>query len=400
MHQVIVVHHHEITLKGSNRPFFEKRLHENIRKALGGLVPKDAVRGGYGRFVIRLDSEIHTAEIAGRLADVFGISNICAGIRVEQSIEAFGTTAISLLGGREFRTIRVVARRVDKRFPVNSMAVNAAVGEILCRHFGVKADLSRPDETVYIEIVDGAAYVYLSKARGAGGLPTGVSGRVVGLLSAGFDSPVACWTMMKRGSHVIMVHFHSMPYTSRHSVDQVRRLAEVLTRYQFTSRLYLVPFAAVQQTLVLQVPQPLRIIFYRRMMIRVAEEIAARENAEALVTGESVGQVASQTLRNIRVIDEAARLPVLRPLSGSDKEETMAAARRIGTYEISKEPFDDCCSFLAPRRPETWADPRVVREVESALSVPELTRLGLSEATLERFAFPDVPQAAVLDESL
>jgi thiamine biosynthesis protein ThiI len=192
----------------------------------------------------------------------------------------------------------------------------------------------------------------------------------------------------------MFVHFHSMPYTGRQSVEQVRELAAILTKYQFRSKLYLVPFAPLQQEIVLHSPQPLRVILYRRMMIRVAEEIAGSEGAEALVTGEAVGQVASQTLRNIRVINDVAHLPILRPLAGMDKEGTMAMAREIGTYDVSKEPFDDCCSFLAPRRPETWASPASVREAESALNIAELVRGTVGQAEVESFVSPstEIPE--------
>jgi thiamine biosynthesis protein ThiI len=276
------------------------------------------------------------------------------------------------------------------------MEVNRIVGGVLCSTFGVRADMMHPDVTVYIEIIDGDAVIYTSKTRGACGLPVGVSGTVVGLLSAGFDSPVACWQLIRRGARVMFVHFHSMPYTGRQSVEQVRELAAILTKYQFRSKLYLVPFAPLEQEIVLHSPQPLRVILYRRMMIRVAEEIAGSEGAEALVTGEAVGQVASQTLRNIRVINDVAHLPILRPLAGMDKEGTMAMAREIGTYDVSKEPFDDCCSFLAPRRPETWASPASVREAESALNIAELVRGTVGQAEVESFVSPstEIPEPA------
>ena len=397
MNPVVIVHHHEITLKGQNRPYFERQLIRNVRLVLKGIVPSSAIGGGYGRFVINLSSDNQYDEISSRLTTVFGLSNICAGVRAAQDVGAFCESAGQLLEGQNFKTIRVDARRVDKNFPVGSMAVNARVGEYLCTRFGVRANLSDPDETVHIEIVDGTSYVYRSRMAGAGGLPVGVSGRVAGLLSAGFDSPVACWKLMKRGASVIFVHFHSMPYTSHHSVNQVRQLVEILTRYQFSSKLFIVPFADVQNEIVLQSPQSLRVILYRRMMIRIAEAIARQAKAEALVTGESVGQVASQTLRNIRVIDEAATLPVLRPLSGTDKEETMAIARRIGTYDISREPYDDCCSFLAPRKPETWASLDGATDAEAKLNIPGLIRMAMDKLNMERFTLPGVQDVDPID---
>ncbi len=390
MKPVIILHHHEIVLKGENRPLFERQLLRNVRTAIADLLPGSSVGGGYGRFVLALPESVNLDQLVERLSRVFGLANICTGVQTEQSLEEFCRSARSLLEGREFKTIRVETRRPDKRFSPGSMEVNARVGEFLCRTFGVRADLTRPDETVHIEIADGTAFVYRSRVAGAGGLPTGISGRVVALLSAGFDSPVAAYRIMKRGAEALFVHFHSMPYTSQRSVDQVRQLAEVLTRHQFRSTLYLVPFADVQNEIVLHAPQQLRVILYRRMMIRIAEALGSRAGVEGLVTGEALGQVASQTLRNIRVIDEAASLPILRPLSGSDKEETMAMARQIGTYDISREPYDDCCSFLAPRKPATWADPAEVSSAESELDVHSLVDRAVRNAAREEMAFPPV----------
>jgi len=400
MNSVIVVHHHEITLKKGNRGYFEKILMKNIRIALSGYSSTFKLRGGYGRFVIEFDSEVNTEQVAQELKTVFGIANICVGVKVEQSLEAFYAEAERLLVNREFRTIKVHTTRPDKRFPLNSVEVNIKVGDFLCTRFNVRANLTTPDETIFIEIVEGVAYVYRSKIRGAAGLPVGASGKVVSLISAGFDSPVASWRMMRRGCTVHYAHFHSMPYTSRHSLDQVRELVTLLTKYQFHSKLFIVPFADVQNEIVLHAPQPLRVIFYRRFMIRVAEAIARQTHAEALVTGEAVGQVASQTLRNIRVIDDAATMPILRPLAGMDKEETMDTARVIGSYDISKEPYDDCCSFLAPRNPATWAMMHEVLEAETKLDVPRLVELALSNKTLEEFSFPSNAQAIMEEEPL
>jgi thiamine biosynthesis protein ThiI len=396
MHNVIIVHHHEITLKGDNRRYFEQQLMKNVRTAIQDLLPSSVVTGGYGRFVIHPDSndKIHFA--VERLSYVFGLANICVGVEVNQNIDAFCDAAKQLLNGQSFKTIRVQTKRSDKNFLTGSMAVNAQVGEYLCQHFNVRANLSKPEETIFIEIADSTAYVYRSKLKGAGGLPSGVSGKVISLLSAGFDSPVASWKIMKRGATVIFVHFHSMPYTSQHSVDQVRQIVEVLTKYQFKSKLYLVPFADIQNEIILQTPQPLRVILYRRFMIRIAEEIAHQEKAEALVTGEAVGQVASQTLRNIRNIDNAASIPILRPLSGDDKEETMALARRIGTHDISKEPYDDCCSYLAPRKPETWSNASEIEQAELPLDVPHLVELAKEKISVERFSFPNLTENPIV----
>ncbi len=385
MHPVIVLHHHEIVLKGGNRKYFEQTLMRNVRATAAAAGVKCSVSGGYGKFILTPGSAADAGLLAGELGRVFGLANICPGVRVAQDVGALCEASEASLAGLKFATLRVDTRRVDKRFPLTSMETNARIGARLCGTYGVRADLSDPDVTVSVEIADGTAYVYSRRLPGAGGLPAGVSGRVVGLLSAGFDSPVACWQMMKRGCNVVFVHFHSMPYTGEQSVGLVRDVVRVLTPYQYRSKLYLVPFAPVQNEIVLRTEPSLRIILYRRMMLRIAERIAGREKAEGLVTGEAVGQVASQTLRNIRVIDAAATIAVLRPLSGADKEETIATSRRIGTHDFSSQPYDDCCSFLAPRSPRTWADPAQVLGEEAKLDLRELTRMALSAVTIERF---------------
>src|SRR5579862_1153817 len=390
MKSVIVAHHHEITLKGNNRRHFENVLAANIRGILKDILPTQSVLGGYGRFVLPLESDELIVPIADRLCKVFGLANVCAGVEIRQDVGEMCQAADLLLKGRKFSTIRIETRRPDKSFATRSMDVSREVGAYVCDKYSIRANMSHPDETIYIEIVNGVAYVYSAKQNGAGGLPVGVSGKVVSLMSAGFDSPVASWQMMKRGAKVIFVHFHSEPYTSPRSVDQVRTLVEQLTQYQGESKLLLVTFADVQNEIVLRSPPPLRIILYRRMMVRIAGEIARREKAEALVTGEAVGQVASQTLRNIRVIDAASEYPILRPLSGADKEETLDIARKIGTHDISKEPYDDCCSFLAPRAPETWADLGAAEEAEAKYDIPAMIAKSIESAVKESFRYPHV----------
>jgi len=394
MTPVIILHHHEITLKGGNRPFFESRLMQNTRRAISGLVPVSAVHGGYGRFIVDVPDEKEIGNLTQRLRKVFGIANVCVGLKTQQDVAKFCEAADILLQGRTFSTIKVDARRADKRFPVGSMDVNGKVGEYLCNKYGVRGKMTAPDETIFIEIVDGVAYVYLAKVKGAGGLPVGVSGKVTELLSAGFDSPVAGYRMMKRGATVVFVHFHSHPYVTQDSVDQVRQLVEILTAYQFESKLYIVPIGEAQQEIVAKTQPSLRVVLYRRLMVRVAESVALREKSQALVTGESLGQVASQTLRNIRVIDEVVKLPILRPLIGMDKEEIIDTAREIGTYEISSQPYDDCCSFLTPRNPATGADPKVVEENEAKLDMTKLVGMGLEKATVERFSFGSAVETA------
>jgi thiamine biosynthesis protein ThiI len=386
---IIIVHHHEITLKGGNRGYFERQLMKNIHAALSDITPRISVSGGYGKFIHDIPEGAPVKLIEQRLANVFGISNICSGVKTTQDISEFCRIGEALLKDLKFSNLRVDTRRPDKNYPKKSMVVNAEVGGYLCDTFKVRAEMTNPDVTLFIELIDGEAYVYSAKLKGAMGLPIGVSGKVACLISAGFDSPVAAWRMMRRGAQVEFVHFHSVPYTDRKSIDQVRSIVQVLTKFQYHSKIHYVPFADAQNEIVLKTPAKLRMILYRRMMVRIAEAIGQKAGAEALVTGEAVGQVASQTLRNIRAIDGAAlELPILRPLSGADKEETMDAARAIGTYDICKEPYDDCCSFLAPRKPETWANLQEVEEAEKALDVPALVEMCRNKSELETIQFP------------
>jgi thiamine biosynthesis protein ThiI len=239
-----------------------------------------------------------------------------------------------------------------------------------------------------VEVLRDRICFSFEKEPGPGGFPVGSSGRVLALLSGGIDSPVAAWRLMKRGCTVVFAHFHAFPLQDHTTIDKTRELARQLTRWQFRSRLLLVPFGTVQQTIVASAPAPLRVVLYRRFMVRIAEGLAARKKAKALVTGESVGQVASQTLDNMSVIDEAARGPVLRPLVGMDKEEITVQARRIGTFDISTLPDQDCCQLFVPRHPATAAKLEEVRAAEAALDVDGLVRTAIGETEEETFTFP------------
>jgi thiamine biosynthesis protein ThiI len=249
-------------------------------------------------------------------------------------------------------------------------------------------DLTNPELTITVEILPRDAFFGFDKISGAGGLPVGASGRVVSLISGGIDSPVAAYRMMQRGCRLIFVHFHSAPYLDKTSQEKVRALVSTLTRHQYLSRLYLVPFGEIQRQIVAAVGRPLRVVLYRRMMLRIAEALARAEKAKALVTGESLAQVASQTLENMAVIQQASTLPILRPLVGMDKQEIIDQARRIGTFDTSSIPDQDCCQLFVPKHPATKAKRREVEEAEASFNVQEMTRLGIERATVEEFNFP------------
>ncbi|HET8647759.1 MAG TPA: tRNA uracil 4-sulfurtransferase ThiI, partial [Vicinamibacteria bacterium] len=331
-----------------------------------------------------------------RVGSVLGVANFSRVHETAPDMAVLQTAAVAALRGRPPGSFRVRARRSDKRFPLQSLQIERQLGGVLKQATGARVDLENPDVTVLVEVLRDRILFSFEKLAGPGGFAVGSSGRVAALLSGGIDSPVAAWRMMKRGCTVLFVHFHAFPLQDHTTIDKARALAGALTRYQYASRLLLVPFATLQQTIVAATPAPLRVVLYRRFMVRIAEALAARHRAKALVTGESLGQVASQTLDNMAVIDEAARGPLLRPLVGMDKDEITEQARRIGTFDISTLPDQDCCQLFVPRSPATSARLEEVRAAEEALDGPGLVAAALSGTEEERFEFPALPAAAGL----
>ena len=385
----VIAHYQEIALKGKNRPWFLRRLVRNLRDLLAGLSVRD-IRTPMGRLDIIFDREDEWPEIERRLSRAFGLANFSLARRVPLDVEAIADGILRDLPEGPVDSFRITVRRADKRFALPSPELERIIGRRVQDTRGWKVDLTRPALRIWIEIVPGEAYYHYGKLRGAGGLPTGTSGRVAVLLSGGIDSPVAAWRMMRRGCHATLVHFHSYPFLSRTSQDKARELAQLLTQYQLRSRLYLVPFGELQRQITLTVPGPLRVVVYRRMMLRIAERIARRVGAQALATGEVVGQVASQTLDNMSVISSVANMPILRPLIGMDKEEITAEAERLGTYRTSVIPDEDCCTLFTPRHPATRARFRDVEGAEASLPIDEMINAAATAAVVERFSYPEV----------
>jgi len=383
----VMVHYSEIGLKGKNQPLFLRRLAKNIRRAGGGGIQWIEERSG--RLVLHLSPEADWPTLRERLQWVYGIANYALALRVQLDMEALCRAVVEALAPLTFQSFRVSTRRAYKQFPLNSEGVNREVGAAVLRERQVRVDLERPELTVHVEVLPREIYYSVQREPGPGGLPVGVSGRVVALLSGGIDSPVAAARLLQRGCFVNFVHFHSVPFLDSSSREKACELAQLLTRHQYRSRLYLVPFGEIQREVVASAPAPLRVILYRRLMSRIAERIAEREHAKALVTGESLGQVASQTLDNLAVIEEAVHLPVLRPLIGSDKEEIVQQARRLGSYEISIRPDQDCCRFFVPRHPATFSTLEEVRAAEERLPVEQLVEAGLERAEVRNFSFPE-----------
>lgn len=383
----VIVHYQEIALKGNNRPWFIARLVRNLRQAVSDLDVK-AVRVLMGRIEIVLGPAAEWPVIRERLGRVFGVGNFARAGRAPLDVDAIAAAILDDLGDHQTETFRVSARRADKRFPLTSPQIEREVGGRIKEARNWKVDLGDPQFTVHVEALSDEAFYFFGKEPGPGGLPVGVSGRVACLLSGGIDSPVAAWRMMRRGCRVLFVHFHSYPVLSIASQEKARELVRVLTRFQYDSRLLLVPFADIQQRVITTVAPPLRVVIYRRLMMRIAEEIARRHRALALVTGEVVGQVASQTLENMTRINEAVELPVLRPLIGMDKEEITAEAQRLGTYPISIIPDQDCCTLFTPRHPATKARRADIERAEASLPLQEMVDGAVAASVVEEFKFP------------
>ncbi|HUY20659.1 MAG TPA: tRNA uracil 4-sulfurtransferase ThiI [Candidatus Binataceae bacterium] len=386
----LIGRYHEIALKGRNQWRFVDQLKRNLRGVFAG-IRLGAMRGAGPRLMVELPDEAGDELIAERAALVFGLQNFSISRRVPLDIEALKRESIAASRRQPGRSFEVRTRRAEKRFALNSMEIDRIVGAAVVEALGLKVDLGHPDFTVSIEILPEAAYVAVGKHPGAGGLPVGIAGRGLALLSGGIDSPVAAYRMMRRGLRLDFVHFHSHPLVSPASREKAADLATHLTRFQGHCALMLVPFAEVQREIVAGALRPLRVVLYRRFMMRIATALARQQNAAALVTGESLGQVASQTLANMTVIEEAAGLPVLRPLVGMDKNEIVDQARTLGTFETSIIPDQDCCSLFVPAHPETRASLAEVERVESRFDIDRMVGAAVSATETQRFQFPPMP---------
>ncbi|HEY1266131.1 MAG TPA: tRNA uracil 4-sulfurtransferase ThiI [Candidatus Binatia bacterium] len=389
----VLIRYHEIALKKGNRPYFVDLLKRNLVASLRGVEVKEA-KTLQARILLTLAGGAAREEIARRLAGVFGVANFSFVERTEADIDALRERILGGLDGKRFASFRIDARRADKSFPLISPEINRVLGAAVKEKTGARVDLENPEVTIDVEILPQCAFFGFEKIPGPGGLPVGGSGRVVSLISGGFDSPVAAYRMMQRGCRLIFVHFHSAPYLDGTSQEKCRELVQLLTRHQFKSRLYLVPFGEIQRAIVAGVLRPLRVVLYRRMMLRIAETIARKEKALALATGESLAQVASQTLENMAVIEQAAALPILRPLVGMDKQEIIDQARRIGTFEVSSMPDQDCCQLFVPKHPATKSRLADVEKAEERLDIAALVHTGAEQAEVESFEFPGPSRAA------
>ena len=383
----VLIRYHEIALKRGNRAYFTELLKRNLLASVKDFGTKE-IRSLPARLLLTFKNDVPPDKLIERMGWVFGVANFSLVERTARDMEVLERRIVESLNGSRFESFRIETQRGDKSFPLTSPEINRRLGAAVKEKSGARVDLENPKFTVTVEILPRDAFFGFGKVPGAGGLPVGASGRMVALISGGIDSPVAAYRMMQRGCRLVFVHFHSAPFLDKTSQEKARQLVALLTRHQFQSRLYMVPFGEIQRQIVAAVNRPLRVVLYRRMMLRIAEALAKKEKAKALATGESLGQVASQTLENMAVIQQAVTLPVLRPLVGMDKQEIIDQARRLGSFEISSIPDQDCCQLFVPKHPATKSTPWEVEEDESRFDTTAMVKSGIDHATAEEFTFP------------
>jgi thiamine biosynthesis protein ThiI len=381
MEDILLVRYAEIYLKGLNRPFFERKLIEGIKNALRGY--KAYVAYAQGRVYIKGLGEDEIDDAIDKLKYVFGIHSVSHAKVFEKDwdsvCEGVVRLAEKLFADRGPTTFKIAARRSDKQYPLRSEDINRKLGELLLSEFpNLKVDVHKPDHLIGVEVRD-RVYVYTGEVMCAGGMPTGTAGRVALLISGGIDSPVAGYMLAKRGAELSAVHFYSFPYTSERARDKVVELTKLISRYAGSIRLHLVPFTKIQTLIYEKCPPKETTVLMRREMMKIAEMIAVLDGAKALVTGEALGQVASQTLESLAVTDDAVGMPVFRPLIGFDKEDIMSLARKIGTYETSILPYEDCCTVFVPHHPVTKPSVEALRESEKLADFEGLISKALED---------------------
>jgi thiamine biosynthesis protein ThiI len=374
MKEVILVKLGEVVLKGLNRHAFEEILRKNIRRRIGRLGGFD-VREAQSTIYISPQGGADLDDAAERISKIFGIAAYSRACEVEKDLSAICAGAEDYLRKplSTVSTFKVECKRSDKKFPLKSPEICAQVGQYLLDHFpNLRVDVNHPDYTVRVEVRDFAAYVHGDALRGAGGIPVGTGGKAAVLISGGIDSPVAAWMMARRGVELTAVHFASPPYTSERAEQKAADLLRKVGEYAGRMTMFTVPFTRIQEEIRAKCPEEYFTVIMRRFMMRAAEKIARGEGCGALITGESLGQVASQTLQAIVCTDKAASMPVFRPLIGMDKVDIIALARRIGTYDLSILPYEDCCTVFTPKHPRTRPLPKFIEKAEEALDTDGL----------------------------
>ena len=383
--KILIVRCGEVALKGMNKPYFERMLAERIHKRLKAAgYGKASVKRHEGLIFVRFDREWDTVQLAGEISNVFGVASISPAVESESNMEAIGVEAVSfmekLCEERCVRTFKVEAKRADKQFPIKSPDIARQIGGYVLKGLKVlKVDVHNPDVRLFVDVRHDRSYIYADKIAGFGGLPLGTNGKGLVLLSGGIDSPVAAWMMAKRGMMIEAVHFHSYPYTSPRAQEKVEDLAKIVASYCGSFKMHVINILPIQEPIVKNCPEAETTIHVRRFMMRIAEKIAERNSAMMLITGENLGQVASQTAEALVVTDNCVNMPVMRPLIAMDKIDIIAKAQEIGTFETSIEPYEDCCTVFLPKHPTTKPQLDKIEISDSKLDIDALVESAISE---------------------
>ena len=383
--KILIVRCGEVALKGMNKPYFERMLAERIHKRLKAAgYGKESVKRHEGLIFVRFDREWDTVQLAGEISKVFGVASISPAVESESNMEAIGVEAVSfmekLCEERCVRTFKVEAKRADKQFPIKSPDIARQIGGYVLKGLKVlKVDVHNPDVRLFVDVRHDRSYIYADKIAGFGGLPLGTNGKGLVLLSGGIDSPVAAWMMAKRGMMIEAVHFHSYPYTSPRAQEKVEDLAKIVASYCGSFKMHVINILPIQEQIVKNCPEAETTIHVRRFMMRIAEKIAERNSAMMLITGENLGQVASQTAEALVVPDNCVKMPVMRPLIAMDKIDTIAKAQEIGTFETSIEPYEDCCTVFLPKHPTTKPQLDKIEISDSKLDIDALVESAIAE---------------------
>ena len=383
---LIVIHYSEIALKGNNRKFFENLLINNIRKHISHL-KHTSITHHESRILVN-DIAINDWEFFKNcLSNVMGLKNFTLMIKCKTDIGALKSTVVQLIDKKNFQNFRITARRNYKKLTFTSQDANIIIGEFVQRKFKKPVNLSHPDLNIHVELLKDFSLIGNEKINGFSGLPANCQEKALSLISSGIDSPVASFEMIKRGVIVDYIHFHSYPAINKQSISNVKKILNVLSNHQLKSTLYLVPLLSIQEKIMEIIPDKYWVIFFRRYMIKIANDIALKNRYIALITGDSIGQVASQTLSNIRAISDVSDLPIIRPLSGLNKEDIVNKAEIISTYNISIEPYEDCCSFFVPPHPETKAKMDIINRLDKTLKIDEIYNKTLKNIEAQKFKY-------------
>ena len=379
---IFIVRCGEVALKGMNKPYFERMLVDRIRSNVKGLGNED-VKRQEGLIFVRADKDVDTDILVRQIAKVFGVASISPAVEAPSNLDAIGEEAVkhmmNLIETKGVKTFKVEAKRADKNFPVKSPEIGRIIGaKVLIGCKVLKVDVHNPDVLLYVDVRADRSYIYQDKIAGFGGLPLGTNGKGMVLLSGGIDSPVAAWMMAKRGMVIEAIHFHSYPYTSQRAQEKVEDLARIVASYCGNFKMHVVNLLPIQEQIVQNCPEEETTILVRRFMMRIAERIAENNKAMMLITGENLGQVASQTAEALVVTDNVVKMPVMRPLIAMDKIDIMDKAQEIGTFETSIQPYEDCCTVFLPKHPTTKPKLARIEESESKLDVEGLVAAAVA----------------------